>query len=368
VLVFGGGYDAIMEDGTAAKGYVTDTKGTAIYMVDAVSGALLWWAGPSNSPSLTLTDMTNSIPADVRAIDFTSDGLVDVMYAADLGGRVWRFDVNNSAGSTSEFIKGGVFAKLGGTDGTAAVARRFFVAPDVSFVKQGSTTWFNIAIGSGNRELPVTDTTTDDKFYSLRDYNKLTPYTWTGTGAWSPITDADLTDVTPTAVPTCDLAIPPNCTTTYQRVTVASDGKGWKMPLDYFDGEKVITESRTFENTVFFSSFYPKVRTGSDDTDSDSCTTTKGYNNFYAISAFDGSPCASCIAGLVAKGKTAIAAGTGVILKQPGIAPEPVFLFPTPDGTSTTRVPPVCLVGAESCGAFSSYEPKRTYWWQKGAE
>jgi type IV pilus assembly protein PilY1 len=369
VLVFGGGYDAAKEDGTAAKAYVTDTVGTAIYMVDAINGTLLWRAAPSgvaSSDGINLSSMTNAIPADVRAIDFTSDGLVDVMYAADLGGRVWRFDVDNSAGSTSAFIKGGVFANLGGSG--IEGARRFFVAPDVSFVKQGSSTWFNIALGSGNRELPVTDTTTDDKFYSLRDYNKLTPYKWDGTDTGIPITDADLTDVTPTTALTCDTALPPNCTTTYQRVTVPSGGPGWKFPLNYFDGEKVVTESRTFENTVFFSSFYPKVRTGSDDTDSDSCTTTKGYNNFYAISAFDGSPCASCIAGLVAKGKTAIAAGTGVILKQPGIAPEPVFLFPTPDGTSTTRVPPVCLVGAESCGSFSSYEPKRTYWWQKGAE
>jgi hypothetical protein len=28
----------------------------------------------------------------------------------------------------------------------------------------------------------------------------------------------------------------------------------------------------------------------------------------------------------------------------------------------------VCLVGAESCGQFSNYEPKRTYWQQKGAD
>jgi len=171
------------------------------------------------------------------------------------------------------------------------------------------------------------------------------------------LTDSSLVDVTPVLA-----------SGTYTQANVPSGGSGWKLTLDYFDGEKVVTESRTFENTVFFSSFYPKSRTGTDDTDGDACTITKGYNNFYTVSVFDGTACATCVAGMVSKGKTAIASGLGVILKQPGIAPEPTFLFPSPDNNAVTRVPPVCLVGAESCGTYSTYEPKRTYWLQKGAE
>jgi type IV pilus assembly protein PilY1 len=363
VLVFGGGYDSAVEDGTAAKAYQTDTVGTGVYMLDAFNGNLLWRAGPSSgsgSPDLALSSMTNAIPADVRPIDFSGDGFVDLIYAADLGGRIWRLEVNNAATSLSSFVQGGVFASLGST-GSVANARRFFNAPDVSYIKSGASSWFNIAIGSGNRELPVTDQSTDDKFYSLRDYNKLAPYTWSGGSAWTPLTDSSLVDVTPVATTVSG-------STTYSQNNVPAGSAGWKLTLDYFDGEKVVTESRTFENTVFFSSFYPKARTGSDDTDADACTVTKGYNNFYTISVFDGTACATCVAGMVSKGKTAIANGLGVILKQPGISPEPTFLFPSPDNNAVTRVPPICLVGAESCGTYSSYEPKRTYWLQKGAE
>jgi type IV pilus assembly protein PilY1 len=362
VLVFGGGYDTAVEDGIAPKQYQTDTVGTGIYMVDAVNGHLLWRAGPSGgtgSPDLPLSSMTNAIPADVRPLDFTGDGFVDLIYAADLGGRIWRLEVNNAASSMSNFVKGGVFASLGST-GSVTNARRFFNAPDVSYVKVGTSSWYNIAIGSGNRELPVTDQTTDDKFYSLRDYNKLMPYTWSGGGAWTPLTDSSLVDVTPVATTNADGS------TSYSQSAVPSDASGWKLTLDYFAGEKVITESRTFESTVFFSSFYPKQRTGDDDTDRDSCTVTKGYNNLYTVSVVNATACATCISGLVNKGKTVIASGLGVILKQPGIAPEPVFLFPGSNGP--TRVPPVCLVGAESCGTYGSYEPKRTFWLQKGAE
>ena len=56
--------------------------------------------------------MTNSIPGDVRAVDLTGDGFADRMYAADIGGRVWRFDIRNGQ-DASNLVKGGVFASLG---------------------------------------------------------------------------------------------------------------------------------------------------------------------------------------------------------------------------------------------------------------
>jgi type IV pilus assembly protein PilY1 len=368
VLVFGGGYDSDRYDATEPLPYpasTSDDVGNSLYIVDAVNGTLLWRAGPGSgsgsSPNLALAQMTHAFPGDVRPIDFTGDGLVDVIYAADLGGRVWRFDVDNAAGSMSGFIRGGVFASLG-APGSATTARRFFAAPDVAFIRSGAASWFNIAIGSGNRELPVRDQVTDDKFYSLRDYRMLTPYDWSGGNAWEPITDADLTDVTPVAI------VSDTGGTTYQQPAIPDNAKGWKLTLDHYPGEKVITESRTFENVVFFTSFYPKKRTGEDDTDADVCTTTLGYNNLYTVNAVDARPCVTCIQGMVEKGKVAISSGLGVILKQPGIAPEPVFLFPGAEEGASARVPPVCLVGAESCGTFGSYEPKRTYWMQRGAE
>jgi hypothetical protein len=48
-----------------------------------------------------------------------------------------------------------------------------------------------------------------------------------------------------------------------------------------------------------------------------------------------------------------------------------VFIFPTPPDTNPNgpepAVPPVCLVGLESCGFGISNPPVRTYWRQRGA-
>ena len=53
--------------------------------------------------------MTNSIPGDIRVLDMSGDGLADRMYAADTGGRVWRFDIVNRL-SGAALVEGGVLA------------------------------------------------------------------------------------------------------------------------------------------------------------------------------------------------------------------------------------------------------------------
>ena len=87
VLIFGGGYDGTQED----PAFRPDTSGHRIYMVDAVSGNLLWYAGGPDgvgTPNLPLTSMTHSIPARINVLDLDGDGFADRMYAGDMGGRV----------------------------------------------------------------------------------------------------------------------------------------------------------------------------------------------------------------------------------------------------------------------------------------
>ena len=135
VLIFGGGYDTV-QDGLPENGYQADSVGNGVYMVDALTGKLIWRAGPATDTSaqLKLSKMTNAIVGEVRAVDLTGDGYVDRMYAADMGGRVWRFDVANGQYPCS-WCMGGVFASLGCGDSAdakpSANNRRFFYAPDV---------------------------------------------------------------------------------------------------------------------------------------------------------------------------------------------------------------------------------------------
>ena len=361
VLVFGGGYDVAQD----TVSYVADIVGNRIFMIDAVTGNLIWRAGPSSDSGaqLQLAKMTNSIPGDVRPIDLTGDGYADRMYAADLGGRVWRFDIYNGQVPAS-LVTGGVFASLGTGDlavktGAAADAsnRRFFYAPDVSLMKVGTTNWINVAIGSGHREMPISDQTVENRFYSLRDFNVFTPvannqYKATCTSSeTSPchqiITDGDtrLVDVTTDLNP-----------------TIPSGGIGWKMDLQD-DGEKVLAESRTFQNKLYITTYSPQERAYNPEY----CVATVGLNRLYIVDAATGDPVNNFDTST--PGATT-ASDRSKELAQGSIAPEAIFVFPTPDvdpdNPNPPAPPPICLVGLESCGQGLTNPPVRTYWQQRG--
>ena len=65
-------------------------------------------------PNLRLTSMTSGIVGNIVAVDDNSDGYVDLLYAADLGGRIWRIDFDNSQSNANYYAKGGLIADLGG--------------------------------------------------------------------------------------------------------------------------------------------------------------------------------------------------------------------------------------------------------------
>src|SRR5690606_21004242 len=119
-MVVGGGYDMCYENprfklNTAnpaefqiknTAGVVTDTcakaqaKGNAGCHVDATSGEKLWWA--SNGAADTTTafynqnlNLKHSIVSRISTIDRDGDGLVDHLYFGDLGGQVFRADLDN---------------------------------------------------------------------------------------------------------------------------------------------------------------------------------------------------------------------------------------------------------------------------------
>lgn len=366
VLVFGGGYDVAQD----TVGYVADNVGNRVFMVDAITGSLIWRAGPTSDTGaqLPLAKMTNSIPGDVRVVDLSGDGFADRMYAADMGGRVWRFDIRNGQ-AAADLVWGGVFASLGNGDlavkTDATKNRRFFYAPDVSLIDAGTTNFINIGIGSGHREKPITDVTVVNRFYSLRDFNVFsqvqnTQYKATcGTSETSPchqiITDGDtrLLDVTGVANP-----------------TIPAGGVGWRMNLQDA-GEKVLAESRTFQSQVYFTTYSPEER----EYNPEFCVATVGLNRLYVAN--------------VATGKLVVLTQ----LAQGSIAPEVTFVFPTPGdvpadepppGCATTpgcdvddpttwppvqgpAVDPICLVGLESCGSGLANPPVRTYWEQRGS-
>lgn len=233
VILAGGGYhESHME------------TGNRVYMLDAASGRLLWYAGGAGtgSPDLVLPDMTHAVTARVVALDTDGDARADRLYTADLGGRIWRFDVWNGAGR-ADLVTGGVFAALGTADAPGsdpADARRFFNAPDVAFVpaSEGGA-YFSLAIGSGDPRLPL-GTVVRDRFYVLRDRNSHTRLTAAEYRVLVPIVDAELFDVTEPGVD------PPH------------GAPGWKIDLyRRAPGEKVLSEAFTANGTIFFITYRP---------------------------------------------------------------------------------------------------------------
>jgi type IV pilus assembly protein PilY1 len=370
VVLFAGGYDPQLDapDGRP-RPYADSAIGTGVYALDAFTGQLLWRAGPDAAADLVLPEMTGAMPADLATLDLTGDGYVDLAYVGDLHGHVWRVDFEAAASDVASLAAGRVFADLGGQG--VAGARRFFSSPDVSSVMRRGRRWLNVGIGSGHRELPVSDgctpfnvatlhdgdadacIETDDRYYALRDHQPLR-IAARPAPVLAAITEADLADVTP-----ADGAA----------AAVPDDGAGWMLRLDSAPGEKAISSSRTFDHTVLVPTFVPLPR---DQAAGDACSLAVGYNHLYQLRLLDGGPSPR----LARSGEPLVAGGLALRLAQPGIAPQPLVVFPPAteaaddDGVAAERARPrpVCLVGSESCGRFDEIDPQKTFWRQRGTE
>jgi type IV pilus assembly protein PilY1 len=344
VVVIGGGYDTVHD--TSAHPAVADGAGAGIHILDLKSGTELWRAGADVAADLELASMTRAFPNEVRVIDMTGDGLADRMYATDIGGNIWRFDVfNNQAPDT--LVTGGVIARLGGkgtATPTAADTRRVYTSPDVSLITDNNQQrrYITVSVGSGYRAHPF-DLTASDRFYSLRDPDVFTKLTQTQYDDYSVATDADLIEVSGQT----------------QTVVTAND-RGWKFTLP--GNEKILADSLTFDDQIFFVAFTP------DSNAAVTCSAGKGTNFLYRVSAINGDPIVPNIDTLSPLVSDDERKST---LQQGGIAPSPAILFPSPDPDCTgddCNIPPLGCVGVECFDPGFDNLPVRTLWTQDGIE
>jgi type IV pilus assembly protein PilY1 len=316
VLVIGGGYDP-SQDSTAAS---TDAVGTSIYIIDSKDGHVLWHGGRNGthkSFAAAGKAMDYSIPADIRVVDFDGDGYADSMYAADMGGQVWRFDIHNGEPASS-LITGGVIAQLGAAPSASPAlsdVRRFYYAPDIAIVQNRHDSFIHIGIGSGHRAHPLSKVNAD-RFYALRDYRGVGKLSQTAYDAIVPVKDADLVkiDGVDTSVPV--------------------GSPGWRFELG--PGEKVLAEARTFNNQVYFTTFTPSSG------GSDPCAPALGTNRLYIMSLLNGAPVTNLDG--PADGSP-LTAEDRYIEFDGSIAAQVVFLFPSPDPEcdgENCEPPPVC--------------------------
>jgi type IV pilus assembly protein PilY1 len=337
VVVIGGGYDPTQDGYTASF----DTVGNSIYIVDSQTGALLWHGsgnpGADKVFALAGKSMSNSIPGDIRVLDLNGDRLADRMYAADMGGQVWRFDILNGQPRGS-LVNGGVIAQLGAAGigaPTLADTRRFYYAPDVALAATNQYNYLHVGIGSGYRAHP-NETANHNAFYALRDYRTFSPMTQAEYNAFVPIVPANLVDVT-----------------TDVTANVPQGSPGWRLDLTAgggWNGEKVLAETRTFNNRVFVSTFRPS-------TSGVACEPELGTNRQYVMSLFTGAPVHNRDGSVV----TDPPSPDDRWIEWAGAPPpETIFIF-TDDGVNS------CVGTACELEDFPG-NPIRTFWSQESIE
>ena len=344
VVIFAGGYDEAQDNYEPR----TDHFGNALYIVDSETGELIWH-GARSGGTREFPDMRYSIPADVKVIDLDADGFADRMYAADMGGQIWRFDIFNGE-PASNLVTGGVIARLGsaGIDNpTRADTRRFYYAPDVALATTRAGTFLHIGIGSGYRAHP-NETDNENRFYALRDNEPFRHLTQSEFAARRVIREQDLVDITDRDAP--DAAVEPG-----------SDG--WMLRLR--PGEKVLAEARTFNNAVFFTTFTP-----SSEQEANSCEPRLGTNRLYIVNLFDGEPVTHLVSP-IDDGELTL---DGRAVEFRGSLPSEVsFLFPSPDDPEscvgdTCRPRPVVCVDLFCLPTSFGTHPIRTYWRQEDVD
>lgn len=159
VMFVGGGYDRT--GGSDSKGYETfnynqtNKLGAGVFMFDANTGEPLW-STYELSINGDASYLNYSVVSQIKTIDRDGDGDIDHLYFGDLGGQVFRIDLNST--HTSAMTKANFASNIirildvHKTDGTSP---RFYEAPGFSVYAGTTGNFAVVSIGSGNRSNPL---------------------------------------------------------------------------------------------------------------------------------------------------------------------------------------------------------------------
>ncbi|RZF80670.1 pilin biogenesis protein [Pseudoalteromonas sp. CO325X] len=279
LLVFGAGYDTNKDN--VASG--ADSKGRGIYIVDAETGKKVWSLTPQNGFA-----GNHSIVANIAYLDSDYDGYVDRLYAADLGGDIWRVDMpsSNPADSANPWTHHKL-AALGGSGSN----RRFFYRPVVArtyfskvsktttkvngqtktMITRNTTPYEAILVGSGNRASPL-DNTINDRLFMVRDENTLTQSF--NEGLPQTINLGDLLDIT--GDPFAN-ALDDEAQFRSLELDIGENFNGWQYRISV--GEKALASPTVVGGVAYFPTFKPS----STDSTVGKCSLAPGQGGVYAL-------------------------------------------------------------------------------------
>lgn len=176
VMFVGGGYDPNYENRLYQPSNNTIDHGAGVYMFSASgddAGSLLWWSSANTDPSIDpdkpqFTQNTNlkySVPSQINALDRDGDGLIDNLYFGDLGGQVFRVDLNNND-SMNFGHRVTLMYSAHTNDGRSP---RFYEMPSISIHADDKGAYGIAALSSGNRSSPLAGSQSDTLNDSAQD-------------------------------------------------------------------------------------------------------------------------------------------------------------------------------------------------------
>ena len=245
VAFIGGGYDDTHQDPKPNLA-PPDTKGTAIYIVDILTGAPIWvYSKNTKDPQ-----MTYSIPSDIACVDTNGDNFIDRFYVGDMGGRMWRFDIGdlNDKDDPIKKWKGKIIVNASG---------KIFYPPDVSLERDTVGNFEMIYFGTGDREDPK-DTTFVNSLYAVKDRN-------------TSLTESNLSDIT-------DYSVLPGDETKFSL-------NGWYIRLEN-PGEKCLAGAVIFGKALYYTTYTPPAET--DPEEPNPCSIGEGKGRIYIVNYLTG--------------------------------------------------------------------------------
>ena len=290
VLIFGGGYDKCYEDPTFKLNSsankltncdIAQTKGNAVYIADAETGKLIVSISGSDASSnnFNVSTMKHSVVSEITTLDRDNDGLIDHLYFGDLGGQLYRVDLQNGSG-VSTFVRrvSRVLNASGDTDSdtlsktlaSKGLQYRFYAQPSVSFFNSEDGSGKRIAvvnIASGDRSSPLSrnrELAEANRLFGIIDKDIVSGNLY-GDGFELKVDNLTLDQLA--LLPFNNVKIPPPSTPIGSKAPDSTKANvidaiktgvfsGWSYPLTYFDGYSNIKHVKSMGTGLAMGGIY----------------------------------------------------------------------------------------------------------------
>lgn len=214
VMFVGGGYDPGYEtfnynQDSVAQNTTTGTGagiGAGVYMFDANTGEFLWSNYDAKAAAGAATtyighgdELKYSVVSQIKGVDRDGDGDVDHLYFGDLGGQVFRVDLDSkhsASGTAANYAK--QITRIYNGHVANGVSPRFYEMPAFTVYQGAGGLFAVISIGSGNRSTPLLGKQVNDA-YIVNGETAALNATLTNDAIYN-IYDKAVTDTSPAAV------------------------------------------------------------------------------------------------------------------------------------------------------------------------